>query len=89
MMSWGRPSVPWDGIPWRWCPIVDPIEYQRDPFVQGMVDQGYDEILRFAQNDNVGGNDNVGWAHGQTLKLSRIFASLFEALRISGEAKTE
>ena len=41
MMSWGRPSVPCDGIPWRWCPIVDPIEYQRDPFVQGMVDQGY------------------------------------------------
>lgn len=41
MMSWGRPSVPCDSIPWRWCPIVDPVEYQRDPFVQGMVDQGY------------------------------------------------
>ena len=36
-----------------------------------------------------GGNDNVGWVHGQTLKLSRVFASLFEALRRSGEAKTE
>lgn len=41
MMSWGRPSVPCDSIPWRWCPIVDPIEYQRDPFVRRMVDQGY------------------------------------------------
>ena len=58
-MSWGRPSVPCDSIPWRWCPIVDPLEYQRNPFVQGTVDQGYDEILRFAQNDN------VGWATGR------------------------
>lgn len=41
MMSWGRPSVPCDSIPWRRCLIVDPIEYQRNPFVQGMVDQGY------------------------------------------------
>lgn len=40
MMYWGRPSVPCDSIPWR-CPIVDPIEYQRDPFVRRMVDQGY------------------------------------------------
>lgn len=41
MMSWGRPSVPCDSIPWMWCPIVDSIEYQRDPFVRRMVDQGY------------------------------------------------
>ena len=31
----------------------------------------------------------TGVGHGQTLKLSRVFASLFEALRSSGEAKTE
>ena len=31
----------------------------------------------------------TGVGHGQTLKLSRIFASLFGALRSSGEAKTE